>query len=1344
MVLTVLCAASSSSRAQVFERVMSLTDARIADFGPLGGSPVGALVPGQDGNYFGVTRLGGAADLGTIYRITAQGEHTVLAEFSGLAGNFKGSLPTGGLTRGPDGNFYGTTSKGGEGNMGTVFRITPAGATTTLVEFTGITEPAKGEEPNAPLILAGDGNFYGTTRIGGTNGLGTVFRLEPGGVLTTIFEFHPGLPGVAPVSGLIEGPDGRLYGVTALSGIVYRLALDGSNFESLIKFTGIAGAVPGTDPLGPLTLGSDGNFYGVTDAGGFDNQGTVYRLTPSGGYTTLIQFPFGANNIGPHSPLYLGRDGNLYGTNNSKVVRMTNTGQATVVGNIGSTDGSEGALIEGLNGDFYGTTASGVSNGSIFRLSQFGSLETLVVFSGVGESAIPREPFSGLTLGTDGNFYGTLTMGSLGGGVFRMSPAGKFSVLANRISPFSSVVEDGDGNFFGTTAGDSSLSSKIYKMNPAGSILAEQSLPTNTSPFSPLIRATDGMLYGTSRSFFGGSPLGSIYRTTSALAVETLFTFTSATAASSGSRPQAALFENNDGYFYGTTSAGGASGGGTVFKMPPTGPLTTLVHFSGNGAVNKGRAPYGALIKATDGFFYGTTLTGGASDFGTVFRMTSGGNLTTLAEFTGESGAQKGKETYSGLVENTDGNLYGTTSRGGLQDLGTIFKITPAGQFSTVFEFASLPVDFNPYGTLIRDGEGNLYGTSRRPDGGIFRLIFPGRPLVFTMDPISVEKNSAVLQSKVNARGFNSNVTLEYGTDGINFPAIFPVRYGLAGFQTTAVGVTIGGLDPGVKYYYRFRATNSNGTKPGEIQSFTTLAEPIALVGTASQITTTSARFNGTINAQGFGTTVVFEWGISINSFPNQIVAVPATVTGNTAVSVSSPVAGLTKGQTYYYRLVASNAGGSVVSGAQAFTTLTEPIAIAGGANALSTTRAAVTGSVNPLGSNAAVSFEYGTDGISFPNSFSAVPASVSGSDPVPVSATLTGLQQGTTYFYRIRATGPGGTGLSTAGTFSLSILSGLVQVFPDLPPSASGTVTVNFDPPTRGAWRFAGETAWRNSGVQATHLASGQRLIEFLPIAGYNPPPVETLDVVSGTNLILNRFYFETDSPGSGGLTVHLKPEDLAAPGVPEVNRAQWRFVGESLWRDGDGPPVSSLTAGSYLVECKPVNGKVTPPAASISITNGKLKRTHPDLFYRQQHRSRRAITASFQQRFGGRGSALRPCRTNPQRSRIEHRIRGEAPCSRDRGTRGLRRRIPQLYHQLAMALPTAFGTIRTETTGAARTAIWRPATRTNASPTTVPARDCRSLRPSITPPSISLKRPDEAATAASSPPTPEMTTNS
>jgi uncharacterized repeat protein (TIGR03803 family) len=185
--------------------------------GPDGLLPEGALVQGTDGNFYGTTSGGGANNLGTVFQITPAGVLTTLHSFAGTGGAggatsaTDGATPVGALVQGADGTFYGTTSAGGASNAGTIFSITAAGAYSLLYSFSG--NPPDGLTPNG-LTLGSDGNFYGTTR-GGT---GTVFSVTPGGALTTLYAFS-GLDGATPLAVLVQGADGNFYGTTSAGGV---------------------------------------------------------------------------------------------------------------------------------------------------------------------------------------------------------------------------------------------------------------------------------------------------------------------------------------------------------------------------------------------------------------------------------------------------------------------------------------------------------------------------------------------------------------------------------------------------------------------------------------------------------------------------------------------------------------------------------------------------------------------------------------------------------------------------------------------------------------------------------------------------------------------------------------------------------------------------------------------------------------------------------------------------------------------------------------------------------------------------------------------------------------------
>jgi uncharacterized repeat protein (TIGR03803 family) len=279
--------------------------------------PIAGLVEGTGGTFYGTTSRGGSSDKGTVFRITSDRELATLHSFSGG----DGERPLANLVQGTDGNFYGTTFSGGVNGSGTVFRITPAGALTTLASFATLTivnTPAAG---TGALVQADDGSFWGTTVSGGANGFGMVFRITPSGVLTTLHSFI-GSDGMAPAATLVPAGDGTFYGTTpaggsgdpslpvaARAGTVFHITAAGA-LTTFYSFTGSGGQVGGAT----LARGSDGNFWGTTATGG-KGCGTVFRMTPEGDLTTLVELPatFGTGCT-PWGALAQARDGNFYGT----------------------------------------------------------------------------------------------------------------------------------------------------------------------------------------------------------------------------------------------------------------------------------------------------------------------------------------------------------------------------------------------------------------------------------------------------------------------------------------------------------------------------------------------------------------------------------------------------------------------------------------------------------------------------------------------------------------------------------------------------------------------------------------------------------------------------------------------------------------------------------------------------------------------------------------------------------------------------------------------------------------------------------------------------------------------
>lgn len=318
-------------------------------------SPRGTLVEGRDGSLYGVTLSGGAHNLGTVYRITKNGDFRVLHEFG--PDRRQGMTPVGSLVEGRDGNFYGATTNGGTSvcflkplGCGTLFRVSPAGEHRMLHSFGP--EPELGLSPNGHLIEGDDGNFYGMTSGGGdlncgpftqgmtrpdtpVRGCGTLFQMSPDGVVTRLHAFGSvQADGALPQGGLIRGPDGAFYGTTYVGGrgkcsqprgcgTVFRMAPNGVvnviHEFALPRSDGSMSKFDGSEPAEMLTLGRDGQLYGLTEWGGriyteSDRTGTIFRMTLNGEIEVLYRFgPFRQAPGYPFGGLVQTSDGAFYG-----------------------------------------------------------------------------------------------------------------------------------------------------------------------------------------------------------------------------------------------------------------------------------------------------------------------------------------------------------------------------------------------------------------------------------------------------------------------------------------------------------------------------------------------------------------------------------------------------------------------------------------------------------------------------------------------------------------------------------------------------------------------------------------------------------------------------------------------------------------------------------------------------------------------------------------------------------------------------------------------------------------------------------------------------------------------
>lgn len=404
-----------------------------------------------DGESCSVVNGSGNAVVANVSNIAVNCTQNYFSLYSFQGGTTDGSNPGAGLILASDGNFYGTTNSGGAYGKGTIFKITPSGTETLLYSFQGSANN-DGSGPVSSLIQATDGNFYGTTYYGGVNGArdyGTIFRFNPNtNVESVIYSFLGELDGANSMAGLIQAGDGYLYGTTSnageFSGTVFKINLSGNSFSTIYSFKS---ANDGTSPSSSLIEGTDGKLYGTTyygsstSSGAMSGYGTIFSLTKSGIESILYSFKGNGDGVYPQNGLMQANDGSFYGT---------------VTYNVGNQ-----------------FIASG--NGVVYRLNS-GGYSVLHLFKNGGDG---NNPTGNLIQGKDNNLYGlTLNGGTAGDGtIYSITLAGQESVLYSFLGANSfdgdgadgTLIQASDGSLYGVTYGGGVADfpqGTVFKFNP--------------------------------------------------------------------------------------------------------------------------------------------------------------------------------------------------------------------------------------------------------------------------------------------------------------------------------------------------------------------------------------------------------------------------------------------------------------------------------------------------------------------------------------------------------------------------------------------------------------------------------------------------------------------------------------------------------------------------------------------------------------------------------------------------------------------------------------------------------------------------------------------------------------
>jgi uncharacterized repeat protein (TIGR03803 family) len=607
--------------------------------------PEGSLIQTASGKLYGMTTRGGMNDLGVLFEYDPFSD-TIIKKID-FNGTDNGANPSLSLMLASNGKLYGITSNGGAYNCGVLFEYDPSNGTfTKKVDFDDVNY---GKKPIGDLLQANNGKIYGLTNQGGANNYGVLFEYDP--VTDTIikkFDFDDVNYGSNALSGLIQAADGKLYGTMNMGGansfygIIFSYDISA---DTLVKLFDFDGSSNGGNPQGSLLEGNNGFLYGTAFAGGINNMGVLFKFDPvTGNYNKIYDFiqDEGAN--------------------------------------------PKGTLIQASNGKLYGTTSKGglFDYGVIFEFDI--SIENYKKKIDLNQPLYGTCPRGTLLYASNGKFYGM----TVNGGIYDYGVLYEFDPVTGKYKK----IFDFDGLNNGK--------------NPSGS----------------LCQATNSKIYGLVTS-------GGAYNFGTLIEYDPITnTFTKKIdfdGINNGGLPAGSLIQASNGKLYGMAMVGGSYFLGTLFEYNPiVDTLIVKVHFDG---FNTGSMPTGNLTQASNGKLYGMTYQGGAMNIGVLFEYDI--NADTIAKKLDFDGINYGGYPSGSLTESVNGKLYGMNSMGGSNFEGVLFEYdinTDTGQ--KVFDFDGSNYGSTPEGSLLQASNGKLYGMTSF--GGINNL-----GTLFEYDPVS-------------------------------------------------------------------------------------------------------------------------------------------------------------------------------------------------------------------------------------------------------------------------------------------------------------------------------------------------------------------------------------------------------------------------------------------------------------------------------------------------------------------------------------------------------------------------------------------------------------------------------